>query len=77
MGDEVDSEYQTATAGDEVAELTAEQTVAADTAMLLDLGESEKLAEGIAARSRGGDTVIDRRLPPERDAETEDMPPAE
>ena len=43
-------------------ELTAEQIVAADTAMLLDLGEAEKLAELIATQTLGvGDTVADRK----------------
>ena len=41
--------------------LTAEQIVAADTAMLLDLGRAEELAEMIASQTRGtGDTVADR-----------------
>jgi hypothetical protein len=48
-------------------DLTAEQIVAADTPMLLDLGGSEALAEGIAAQSGGGDTVVDRRPEPETD----------
>jgi hypothetical protein len=42
-------------------DLTAEQIVAADTAMLLDLGRAEELAEMIASQTRGaGDTVADR-----------------
>ena len=42
-------------------ELTAEQIVAADTAMLLDLGRAEELAELIATQTLGvGDTVADR-----------------
>jgi hypothetical protein len=42
-------------------ELTAEQIVAADTAMLLDLGGAEELAELIATQTLGvGDTVADR-----------------
>ena len=41
--------------------LTAEQIVAADTAMLLDLGGAEELAEMIATQTLGGgDTVADR-----------------
>jgi len=41
--------------------LTAEQIVAADTAMLLDLGGAEELADMIAAQTlSGGDTVADR-----------------
>ena len=40
---------------------TAEQIVAADTAMLLDLGGAEELADMIAAQTlSGGDTVADR-----------------
>jgi len=43
-------------------ELTAEQIVAADTAMLLDLGRAEELAELIATQTLGvGDTVADRK----------------
>ena len=71
MGDEIDSERETGASADEGDELTAEQAVAADTAMLLDLGGSEALAEGIAAQSGGGDTVVDRRLPLEPQAESE------
>ena len=42
-------------------DLTAEQIVAADTAMLLDLGGAEELAELIATQTLGvGDTVADR-----------------
>ena len=42
-------------------DLTAEQIVAADTAMLLDLGGAEELAEMIATQTLGaGDTVADR-----------------
>jgi hypothetical protein len=42
-------------------ELNAEQIVAADTAMLLDLGRAEELAELIATQTLGvGDTVADR-----------------
>lgn len=45
-------------------ELTAEQNVAADTAMLLDLGGAEELAEKIATQTLGvGDTVADRTSP--------------
>ena len=45
----------------ETIELTAEQIVAADTAMLLDLGGAEELAEMIATQTLGaGDTVADR-----------------
>ena len=45
----------------ETIELTAEQIVAADTAMLLDLGGAEELAEMIATPTLGaGDTVADR-----------------
>jgi hypothetical protein len=45
----------------ETIDLTAEQIVAADTAMLLDLGRAEELAEMIAAQALGaGDTVADR-----------------
>jgi hypothetical protein len=47
---------------DETIDLTAEQIVAADTAMLLDLGRAEEVADLIAAQSLGGgDTVADRR----------------
>ena len=46
----------------ETIDLTDEQLVAADTAMLLDLGGAEELADRIAAQSLGmGDTVADRR----------------
>jgi hypothetical protein len=42
-------------------ELTPEDIVAADTAMLLDLGGAEELAEMIANQTLGvGDTVADR-----------------
>lgn len=42
-------------------ELTPEEIVAADTAMLLDLGGAEELAEMIANQTLGvGDTVADR-----------------
>lgn len=42
-------------------ELTPEEIVAADTAMLLDLGGAEELAEMIATQTLGvGDTVADR-----------------
>lgn len=42
-------------------ELTPEEIVAADTAMLLDLGGAEELAELIATQTLGvGDTVADR-----------------
>jgi hypothetical protein len=45
-------------------DLTAEQIVAADTAMLLDLGGAEELAELIATQTLGaGDTVADRTSP--------------
>lgn len=45
-------------------ELTTEQIVAADTAMLLDLGGAEELAELIATQTLGvGDTVADRKSP--------------
>jgi hypothetical protein len=45
----------------ETIELTDEQLVAADTAMLLDIGGAEELADRIAAQSLGiGDTVADR-----------------
>lgn len=45
----------------ESIELTAEQIVAADTAMLLDLGGAEALADMIATQTLGaGDTVADR-----------------
>jgi hypothetical protein len=45
----------------ETIDLTDEQLVAADTAMLLDLGGAEELADRIAAQSLGvGDTVADR-----------------
>lgn len=67
MGDEVDSQGETADVAEDVGDLTAEQVVAADTAMRLDLGESEVLAEGIAAQSGGGDTVVDRRPKPQTD----------
>ena len=41
--------------------LTAEQIVAADTAMLLDLGGAEELADLIATQTLGvADTVADR-----------------
>ncbi len=51
---------------DETIDLTAEQIVAADTAMLLDLGRAEEVADLIAAQSLGvGDTVADRTSPPE------------
>jgi hypothetical protein len=45
--------------------LTAEQIVAADTAMLLDLGGAEELAETIAQSLGGGDTVADRKSSPD------------
>jgi hypothetical protein len=46
--------------------LTAEQIVAADMAMLLDLGGAEELAETIATQSLGGgDTVADRKMSPD------------
>ncbi len=49
---------------DETLDLTAEQVVAATTAMLLDLGGAEELADAIAAQSLGqGDTVADRNSP--------------
>jgi hypothetical protein len=42
-------------------DLSAEQIVAADTAMLLDLGGAEELADLIATQALGvGDTVADR-----------------
>jgi hypothetical protein len=42
-------------------ELTPEEIVAADTAMLLDLGGAEELADMIATQTLGvGDTVADR-----------------
>ena len=42
-------------------ELTPEEIVAADTAMLLDLGGAEEVADLIAAQTLGvGDTVADR-----------------
>ena len=45
----------------ETIDLTAEQIVAADTAMLLDLGRAEELADMIATQAlAGGDTVADR-----------------
>ncbi len=45
----------------ETIDLTPEQVVAADVAMLLDLGGAEALADRIAAQSLGrGDTVADR-----------------
>jgi len=45
----------------ETIELTAEQIVAADTAMLLDLGGAEELADLIATQTLGvADTVADR-----------------
>jgi hypothetical protein len=48
----------------ETIDLTAEQIVAADTAMLLDLGGAEELAELIATQTLGvGDTVADRTTP--------------
>jgi hypothetical protein len=48
----------------ELLELTPEQMVAADMAMLLDLGRAEELADLIATQSLGaGDTVIDRASP--------------
>jgi hypothetical protein len=74
MGDTAESESESQ--AEEVADLTAEQIVAADTAMLLDLGESEALAEGIAAQSGGGDTVVDRRPSPDAEPETDQEPPA-
>ena len=74
MGDAADRESKSSS--EEVADLTAEQMVAADTAMLLDLGESEALAEGIAAQSGGGDTVVDRRPSPDAEPETDEEPPA-
>ena len=47
--------------GDELVDLTAEQIVAADTAMLLDLGRAEEVADAIAIQSLGSpDTVSDR-----------------
>ena len=61
---------------EEVADLTAEQAVAADMVMLLDLGESEVLAESIAAQSGGGDTVVDRRPSPDSEPETDEEAPA-
>jgi hypothetical protein len=57
----------------ESIELTAEQIVAADTAMLLDLGGAEELAQMIATQTLGaGDTVADRTssLDAELDAAT-------
>jgi hypothetical protein len=42
-------------------DLSAEQIVAADTAMLLDLGGAEEIADLIATQAVGvGDTVADR-----------------
>ena len=76
MGDKVDPQGETADLPEDVAELTAEQVVAADTAMLLDLGESEALAERIAAQSGGGDTVVDRRPASDAEPETDEEPPA-
>lgn len=59
--DEVDLTDETVDLTAESVDLTAEQMVAADTAMLLDLGEAEALAERIAAQSLGvGDVVADR-----------------
>lgn len=47
-------------------ELTPEEIVAADTAMLLDLGGAEELAAMIATQSLGvGDTVADRTSSPD------------
>jgi len=74
MGDTAEPESESK--AEEVGDLTAEQIVAADTAMLLDLGESEALAEGIAAQSGGGDTVVDRRPSPDSEPETDQEPPA-
>jgi len=60
--DEVDLTDETVDLTAESLELTAEQMVAADTAMLLDLGEAEALADRIAAQSlRCGDGVSDRK----------------
>ena len=75
MGDEGGSEAEAANGDEEIKDLTAEQMVDADTAMLLDLGESESLADDIAAQSAGGDTVVDRRLDPAWDPETEETTP--
>ncbi len=57
----------------ETIDLTDEQLVAADTAMLLDIGGAEELADRIAAQSLGiGDTVADRTsLAGPLDGETE------
>ena len=56
-------------------DLTAEQAVAADMAMLLDLGAAEELADLIAAQSLGrGDTVADRGS--EKDEQEEPQQPA-
>ena len=76
MGDTAESESESESKAEEVADLTAEQAVAADMAMLLDLGESEALAEDIAAQSGGGDTVVDRRPSPDAEPETGQEPPA-
>ena len=76
MGDAADSEGESKDVAEEIDDLTAEQAVAADTVMLLDLGESEALAEDIAAQSGGGDTVVDRRPAPASEPETDEEPPA-
>jgi hypothetical protein len=52
--------------GTEIKDLTPEQIVDAEMAMLLDLGRAEELAERIAAQSRGErDTVADRMSSPD------------
>ncbi|MCA1843746.1 MAG: hypothetical protein LC792_11295 [Actinobacteria bacterium] len=51
-------------------ELTAEERVAVDTAMLLDLGDAEALADLIARQSLGEpDSVADARAPGDRPTE--------
>ena len=72
VGDEVNSEGEPNVDAEEVVDLTAEQVVAADTAMLLDLGGAEALASGIAAQSVGGDTVVDRRPAPDSESEADE-----
>jgi hypothetical protein len=55
----------------ETIDLTAEQIVAADTAMLLDLGRAEELADMIATQTLAvGDTVADRTSSMDVDLET-------
>ena len=59
--DETDPAAETIDLTAEEIDLTAEQIVAADAAMLLDLGRAEELAEMIANQTLGSrDTVADR-----------------